>query len=280
MKTMKRVSCLMSHGRGFSTCSGSTSSVGNRGLADVVEQVVGEDLNRSHRQERHEDARPQHAEHVAEVAAGPHADVLEDVGEDLASLDHALFQDQQGLFQQDHVRRLFGDVHGGIDADADVGGAQGRGVVDAVAHEADGVLAGLQGLDDALLVSGRDAGKQRGLARRVGKLIVGHLLDLAAEQHELGGQPDLLADLAGDQIVVAGDDLDRDAVALQGLDGRRGGLLGRIEEGDIAVQDQVALVGLGVGRGVARDDAARRDVLAGDGQHAEAVGARAARTPP
>ena len=28
MKTMKRVSCFMSHGRGFSTCSGSTSSVG------------------------------------------------------------------------------------------------------------------------------------------------------------------------------------------------------------------------------------------------------------
>ena len=46
------------------------------------------------------------------------------------------------------------------------------------------------------------------LYRRVRKLIVGQLLDLAAEQHELGGQPDLLADLAGDQVVVARDDLD------------------------------------------------------------------------
>ncbi len=108
--------------------------------------------------------------------------------------------------------------------------------------------------------------------RRVGKLVVGHLLDVAAEQHELGGQPDFFADLASDQIVVAGDDLDGDAVALQGLDRRRGGLLGRIEEGDIAVQDQVAFVGLGVGRGVARDDTARRDVLAGDRQHAETIG--------
>ncbi len=104
--------------------------------------------------------------------------------------------------------------------------------------------------------------------------LVGHLLDVGAQQDELGREPDLLADLAGDEIVVAGDDLDRDAVALQRLDGRRGGLLGRVEERDVAVQDQVALVGLAVGRGVAGDDAARLDVLAGDGQHAEAVGAQ------
>ena len=45
--------------------------------------------------------------------------------------------------------------------------------------------------------------------------VVGHLLDLVAQQHELGRQPDLFADLAGHQVVVAGDDLDRDAVALQ-----------------------------------------------------------------
>ena len=113
----------------------------------------------------------------------------------------------------------------------DVGRVQGRGVVDAVAHEAHGVLAGLQGLDDALLVGGRDAGEQRGLLRRVRQLRVGHLLDLAAEQHELGGQPDFLADLAGDQVVVARDDLDGDAVALQGLDRGRGRVLGRVEEG-------------------------------------------------
>ena len=83
-------------------------------------------------------------------------------------------------------------------------------------------------------------------------------LDVVAQQHELGGQPDLLADLAGHQVVVAGDDLDRHAVALQRLDGGGGGLLGRIEERDVAVEDQVALVGLAVGRGVARDDAVRR----------------------
>ena len=156
----------MSHGRGLAICSGSTSSVGMAVWREVVEQVVGQDLDRGHRQERHEDARPQHAEHVAEVAAGPHADVLEDVGEDLAPLEHALLQHQQVFLQQDHVRRFLGDVDGGVDADAHVGGAEGRGVVDAVAHEPDGVLARLQGLDDPLLVRGRDAGEQRRLARR------------------------------------------------------------------------------------------------------------------
>ena len=63
----------MSHGRGLAICSGSTSSVGIAVWRDVVEQVVGQDLDRRHRQERHEDARSQHAEHVAEVAARAHA---------------------------------------------------------------------------------------------------------------------------------------------------------------------------------------------------------------
>ena len=60
---------------------------------------------------------------------------------------------------------------------------------------------------------------------------------------------------------------------LQGLD-RRGGALSlrRIEECDVALQDQIALVGLAV-RGGAGRRAARLDVLGGDGEHAEAVGA-------
>ena len=58
------------------------------------------------------------------------------------------------LLEKDHVGGLFGDVDRGIDADSDVGGAQRWRIVDPVAHEADGVLARLQGLDDSLLVRG------------------------------------------------------------------------------------------------------------------------------
>gem|GEM_PF-4339728 len=65
------------------------------GLTEVVEQVVGEDLDGSHREERHEHARPEHAEHVAEVARCTHAHVLDDVREDLAPLQHALVEHEQ-----------------------------------------------------------------------------------------------------------------------------------------------------------------------------------------
>jgi hypothetical protein len=46
---------------------------GNSRLADVVEHVVGQNLDRCHRQEGYEHAGPQHAEHVPEIAARPQA---------------------------------------------------------------------------------------------------------------------------------------------------------------------------------------------------------------
>ena len=58
-------------------------------------------------------------------------------------------------------------------------------------------------------------------------------------------------------------------MAFQGFDGGPRRVLGRIEEGDVTVEDQVALVGLGV----RRDTAARCRLLTGDGQDAEPVGA-------
>ena len=171
MKRMNRVSCLMSHGRGFCDLLGVHVVGRDGGLADVVEQVVGQDLDRRHRQERHEDAGPEHAEHVAEVARlAPMRTYLRMLAKTLRPFEHALVQHQQDLLQQDHVGRLLGDVHGGVDADAHVGGVEGGGVVDAVAHEADDVLARLQRLDDPLLVGRRDAGEQRGLLGGLGEL--------------------------------------------------------------------------------------------------------------
>ena len=68
------------------------------------------------------------------------------------------------------------------------------------------------------------------------------------DQHLLDGDADLAADLAAHQLVVAGEHLDRDAVPAQGRDRRRGAVLGRVEEGDVAAQDQLRLVVLRVGR--------------------------------
>ena len=140
-------------------------------------------------------------------------------------------------------------------------------IVDAVAQEADHVPLALQGADDPLLVGGREPGEEGRALGGLGQLGVGHGLDLRAQEHAIGGQPDLVADLAADQLVVAGEHLHRHAVVLQRQDRGGGRLLGRIEEGDVALEHQLALVVLRVGR-------PPLEVPVGDRQHAEAVGAQ------
>ena len=245
----------------------------DRGLTEIVEQVVGQDLDRQHRQERDEDARAEHAEHVAEVARRTHADVLGDVREHPAAFEHALVDDEQRLLEQDHVGGLLRDVDGRVDADPDVGGMERGRVVDAVAHEADGVLARLQRLDDPLLVRRRDAREQRGDLDGIGELVVGQLVDVDAEQDGADDEADVLAHLSRDELVVSGDHLDRDAVCLQLGDGHGAGLLGRVQERDVALKDQLGFVGRAVRRRHARGGSARRGLLGGDREHPKAIGA-------
>ena len=139
-------------------------------------------------------------------------------------------------------------------------------IVDAVAQEADDVPFALQGADDPLLVGGRQPGEERRVLRGLGKLGVVHGLDLGAQQDAIGREAHFLANLAADQLVVAGEDLDGHAVVFQRRNRRRRGVLGRIEEGHVAHQHQVAFVVAGIG-------GLRLDVAVGDRQHAEAVGA-------
>ena len=75
---------------------------------------------------------------------------------------------------------------------------------------------------------------------------------------------DFAANLARDQVVVAGQHLDGDAVLPQRFDGFGRGVLGRVEKRQVAGQDKVAFVGLGE-RGLLAQ------FLGGHGQHAEAV---------
>ena len=94
---------------------------GDADLREVVEQVVEQDLDRRHRQEGQEEAAAHHAEHVAEIGAGAHLDVLDDVAEDLAALDDAVLEHEEALLQQDDVGGLLGHVHCGVHGDAHVG---------------------------------------------------------------------------------------------------------------------------------------------------------------
>ena len=141
MKRMKRVMSLIDHGRGARDLLGIDVVGRDRDLREVVQQVVRQDLDRRHRDEGQDRARAEDAEHVAEVRAGSHPHVLEDVGEDLAPLDDAVLDDQEALLEQDDVRRLLRDVDRGVDRDPDVRDAERRRVVDAVAQESDDVLA-------------------------------------------------------------------------------------------------------------------------------------------
>ncbi len=79
---------------------------------------------------------------------------------------------------------------------------------------------------------------------------------------------DLVADLLAHQFIVAGEHLDCDPVLAQRHHCGRGGVFGGIEEGHIAAQDQIAFVGLGIGR-------LAFQVAVGNGQHPKAIAGQA-----
>src|ERR1051325_4402280 len=62
-----------------------------------------------------------------------------------------------------------------------------------------------EGLDDALLVGRGYSREQRGGRGGVDQRSLGHLLDVGAEHDRADREPDLLAHLARDELVVAGD---------------------------------------------------------------------------
>ena len=101
----------------------------------------------------------------------------------------------------------------------------------------------VQRAHDAILLDRRDAGKDGGPLGGGGERGVGHALDVAAEEHRAGVEPDLGADLLRDELVVARDDLDLDPVGPQRGERLRHALARGIEEGREADEDELALVG-------------------------------------
>ena len=55
-------------------------------------------------------------------------------------------------------------------------------------------------------------------------------------------QPDFFADLARNQLVVAREHFDRDAMSLKRSNRWRGCLLGRVEERDVTFQDKIIFI--------------------------------------
>jgi hypothetical protein len=52
-------------------------------LREIVEQIVGENLNGQHRQKGQEDAGAEHAEHIAEVRTRAHLNIFGNIAENL-----------------------------------------------------------------------------------------------------------------------------------------------------------------------------------------------------
>jgi hypothetical protein len=89
----------------FHRCGVRMARSWDRDLGEIVEEVVEEDLPRQHRQEGEEQHRARHAEHVAEVRAGAHQEVLHDVRKGLPALEDALVEDAQAALAEQDVGR-------------------------------------------------------------------------------------------------------------------------------------------------------------------------------
>ena len=129
---------------------------------------------------------------------------------------------------------------------------------------------GLQGADHLFLLGGGEAGEDVSLERGAVEGFLVHRGQLGAGDDAAHGHADVLADLPGDEFIVTREDLGADAALAQAGEGGGGGLLGRVEEGEVAEEDEVGLVGGG------EDLAGAVEVAVGEGDDAETLGGKGA----
>ena len=152
------------------------------------------------------------------------------------------FEHQQAVLQQDDVGGFLGDVHRAVDRDAHVGGLEGRGVVDAVAHEAHHVPVLLQGADDALLVGRRELGKDGGLLGGLAPGAASSISSMAGPSSTWStGRPTWRQMVVVTRSLSPVRILTATLYCLSGPSASRGGVLGRVEEGQEAHQGHALL---------------------------------------
>src|SRR5208337_4663860 len=123
-----------------------------RVLGNVVDQVVEQDLDRQHRQERQDQRGAGHAEHVAEVRARAHQHIFGHVLDRGAPARDGVTNHREIRFEENQIGCRASDVGRALDGDSDVGRVQRRRVVDAVPHESHDIAAPLQRQQDSMFL--------------------------------------------------------------------------------------------------------------------------------
>src|SRR5690349_6790036 len=126
----------------------------NRQLGHVVQQVVQENLSGQHWQERQEQRRACHAEHVAEVRTRAHEQILHHVAKRFSTFKHTVVKHLETGRNKDDISSLTRYIYRRRRRDANIGGMDRRGVINTVAHEAHSVAIVLQGRQNPVLLNG------------------------------------------------------------------------------------------------------------------------------
>ena len=176
----------------------------------IHDDIDPQQLNRGKWRVPAEQGRHQHGQYRADVGGKLKAHEIHDIVVHHATLLHRANNGGEVIVGQHHGGRLpghcgAGDAHG----HADMGGFQGRRIVDAVASHGGDVAIGAQGMDDFDLMRWRNAGKHCDAIDAPRQLRLVHGIELGTAHH-LALQPQLVADGRRRQLVVAGDHLDLD----------------------------------------------------------------------
>src|SRR5215469_164918 len=127
----------------------------------------------------------------------------------------------------------------------------------------------MQRFDDAGLLRRRYLGAHSDALQPFRQLLIGHLVEVAAEQDVIGHHANLTADLARDDVVIAGQDLHSDPGARQRSDRGAGTLLWRVKKSDEAQQRQAGFILYLITR------PRRGKLVIGDADHAKPVSVEA-----
>ena len=163
---------------------------------------------------RQKNRRASHAEDIAEVRTRAHEQILHHVPEGFSAFDDAVVEDAQAGLDENHVGGITGHVGCTRYGNAHIGRVQRRRIVNTVAHEADGMPGVFESQENPVLLCRRNASEDVRFLGVMGQRRIRHIGHFVARDNVAGIETDLRTHAGGDKVVVAGDDLDLDAIAV------------------------------------------------------------------